>query len=48
MRWLDNGLIDRPHGDVGTYTRYGCRCEACKAAKREYVAEGARIATDGY
>lgn len=27
---------DPRHGLVGTYTTYGCRCEKCRAAWREY------------
>lgn len=28
-----------PHGRVSTYIQYGCRCDDCTAANREWVAE---------
>lgn len=39
------------HGSVSTYSKYGCRCEECKAAKsknwRQYYAENERVRTRG-
>ena len=38
------GQADAPHG----YVRYthGCRCDECKAAKREYIRERRRVARE--
>ncbi len=35
-----NGEITRPHGNVTTYSRFGCRCAECTEAQR--VAKAAR------
>lgn len=49
QRWRDKQLAkrivvdgvlmapDRPHGVYGTYSTYGCRCEPCKQANRDYM-----------
>lgn len=28
-----------PHGSASTYTNYGCRCDECRAAHRDYWRE---------
>ena len=38
-RWkreFAEGLVDRPHGKLSTYSMYGCRCDLCKKASVEY------------
>jgi hypothetical protein len=35
QRLLDHPSL-APHGKASTYTEWGCRCEDCTVAKREY------------